>query len=312
MPRWLRNLSIALASAVLFAVAGWSWAMGREDVPETSSYRLDLAELRLLANSIPGDKPIAVNSEFVAKATIPLAGVFAGEAFTPHPMFHHAYQLQFSDRYFVIDSGFDKATHSQMAADQPFSEAGWGAVQRGLEGAQGIFITHEHSDHLAGIAQHARPELLRPRLRLTSEQLANTQRLDQVSMPAALRSVPALEYDRVLALAPGFVAQKAAGHTPGSQIFFVQLADGRELLLIGDVAWHLDALRQLHYRPRLVTNLLLNEDREAVLNQFRALHDLMQAEPDLWIVPSHDGQLRDAMIAAGVLGEGWLLPPGEP
>ena len=312
MPRWLRNLSIALASLVLSALASWSWAMGREDVPETSSYRLDIAELRREANSIPGDKPIALNSEFVAKATIPRAGVFAGEAFTPHTMFHHAYQLQFSDRYFVIDSAFDKATHSKMAADQPFSEEGWRTVQRGLQGAQGIFITHEHSDHLAGIAQHARPELLKARLRLTSEQLANTQRLDQVSMPATLRSAKAVEYDRVLAIAAGFVALKAAGHTPGSQIFFVQLADGRELLLIGDVAWHLDALRQLHYRPRLVTNLLLNEDREAVLNQFRALHDLMQAEPDLWVVPSHDEQLRAAMIAAGVLGDGWVLPSSGP
>jgi len=47
------------------------------------------------------------------------------------------------------------------------------------------------------------------------------------------------------------------------------------MLLIGDVAWYLDQILNEHYRPRLITDLILGEDREAVLHQMRALKDVM-------------------------------------
>ncbi len=94
---------------------------------------------------------------------------------------------------------------------------------------------------------------------------------------------------------------KAAGHTPGSQMVFVQLADGKELLFLGDVAWHMDQIRELWYRPRLVTDLFIGEDRDAVLAQFRTLHDLAEREP-VQLVVSHDVDQRKALIESGALG----------
>ncbi len=144
------------------------------------------------------------------------------------------------------------------------------------------------------------------RLRLTREQLANTAALDEMAFPAPLReALEPLEYGTYHALVPGVVLVKAAGHTPGSQLVYVALADGRELLLIGDVAWHLDQIAELHYRPRLVTNFFLGEDRQAVLHQFRALHDLREQQPALHVIVSHDRDQRTRLIRDGVIAAGF-------
>ena len=101
---------------------------------------------------------------------------------------------------------------------------------------------------------------------------------------------------------------KAPGHTPGSQMVFVQLADGREVLFLGDVAWHLDQIRQLWYRPRVITNFLVHENRAQVMSEFRALYNLMQAEPSLTLLVSHDVTERAALIESGLLDEHFERP----
>lgn len=104
----------------------------------------------------------------------------------------------------------------------------------------------------------------------------------------------------------------AAGHTPGSQLVYVRLADGTELLLLGDVAWHMDQLRQLHYRPRLVTDWFLGEDRGAVMAQWRTLHGWITAHPEVHLVVSHDADQRRELIASGILQDGLESVPGAP
>jgi len=301
----VRTLRIVLVVLVVLAVvagAAWLRLTAREMPPDTSDWAFDLAEIRQLAGSLPGPAPLRVNAELVAEASLPRAGVFAGESFDPWPMVHQSFQIVFPDRFFIVDGGFSRAFHEKMGTDRPYHPQGWEDVQAALGRADAIFITHEHGDHLEGIARYPEPEALAHSLRLTSEQLANTERLDEVDLPAVLREGEPLRYGPYLAFAPGVVLVKAAGHTPGSQVVYVRLADGRELLLIGDVAWHMDAIRRLHYRPRLVTDWFLHEDRHAVLAQFRTLHDLDAEHPEVRIVVSHDTEEREALLDAGVLG----------
>ena len=295
-----------LAALLVVAGAAYVHLTAREMPPEMSEYSFDLREIRRLATSLPGEPPVRVNSELVAEATLPRAGVFAGESFDPHRMVHQSFQITYPDgRFLILDAGFDAAMHAEMDDGLPYLSIGWEKVQSALAQAEQIFITHEHGDHLQGIARHDPPEALVGRLRLTAEQLANTERLDQVDMPQVLRETEPVAYEEYLAVAPGAVLVKAAGHTPGSQLLYVRLADGGELLFIGDVAWHMDAIRELHYRPRLVTDFFLNEDREAVLHQLRRLHDLDREHPEVRIVASHDPELREALLAGGVLGTGF-------
>ena len=98
---------------------------------------------------------------------------------------------------------------------------------------------------------------------------------------------------------------KSAGHTPGSQMVYVQTASGAELLLIGDVAWHFRNIGLQRERARLVTMVFLKEDRTAVFGQLAALKRLHDAQPNVHIVPGHDGPVVDALVAAGVLKRGF-------
>jgi glyoxylase-like metal-dependent hydrolase (beta-lactamase superfamily II) len=111
------------------------------------------------------------------------------------------------------------------------------------------------------------------------------------------------------AIAPGMVLIAAPGHTPGSQMVYVKLADGRELLFLGDVTWHQRNIDVKRERPRWVTALLIQEDRAKVSGQINALSELSTQEPELRIVPGHDGEVMDALTAAGYFDKGFVATP---
>lgn len=311
MPRWLRvSLVVVVALGVALA-ALWSWLDSSEPVPETTRYRIDLDALHALAGSLPGPKPRAIRSVLVADAALPRGVVLAGEPFDPQPNVHQVFQIVFEDgRFGLVDTGFPPQAFERVGAfgdgSGRYHAAGWAQVTRALATAEFVVVTHEHFDHLAGAA--SLPVDRAERLRLNAHQLANEGALDESELSAALRSrLVALPDVEAQALAPGVVLLAAPGHTPGSQLVYVERADGRRMLFLGDVAWHFDQIAKLHYRPRHVT-FVLGEDRAQVLDQLRALHDLSLAHPDVAQVVSHDPQQRAAHLADGTLVEGLALP----
>jgi glyoxylase-like metal-dependent hydrolase (beta-lactamase superfamily II) len=307
MGRRLRSVLVVLAAVALAAAFAWRWLTAREDVPPRSDYRIELPALRALAASLPGPGPREVRSVLVAEAALPRGVVFAGEPFEPLHQVHQVFQLVWADRSVLIDTAFPREQLERVAAfgdgAGAYHDAGWAAVERALGRAEQVFVTHEHFDHLAGAARLA-PERAES-LRLNAAQLANGAALDESGIPAALRErLRPLEAAPALAVAPGVVLLAAPGHTPGSQIVYVRRQDGREALLLGDVAWNAAQIRNLHYRPRLVT-LVIGENRGQVLAQFRALHELAAAHPDVAQIVSHDARQRAELLASGVLVEGF-------
>jgi glyoxylase-like metal-dependent hydrolase (beta-lactamase superfamily II) len=300
--RLLRIAGIALVVLVALGFGAARYLLGREAAETTSYARSGGLQARV---SMPGDLPIAVNHAQIAVGSLPRGAVFAGESIsTPQPMTHGAWQVVYADGGFgLIDSAFPEAGLHEMNPDAVFDAGAWSSIQQALGDARWIVITHEHADHLGGIAAFAQPERLVGRLSLTKEQLANDEQLALSHFPDALRAkLTPIGYERYYALAPGVVLAKAAGHTPGSQLVYVALASGRQLLFVGDVAWHMDQIHQLWYRPRLVTDFFLGEDRAAVMGQLLALRNLAATQPALQIVVSHDVDQRDELIESGVIG----------
>ncbi len=266
-----RSLSAAIVALSLVATA---CPLSPPSLPDTSQFELDLEVIRELANAEPGPLPERVNVAVVKESPKPAAGVFGGLRFDTVIFVWTSFQIVYADRFLVVDA----------PPESP-------AVQDALRHADRILVTHEHPDHVGGIVQSRHLAEFSDRLVLTKEQ--------GVGVPAPLEP---LAYDRHHRVAPGVVLVRAAGHTPGSQLVYVQLRSGRELMLAGDVAWHRSQFELPRGRPR-ISSWLMNEDAEAVGHQLRKLHELSGGA--MLVVVSHDRDQLETYVAEGVLGRGF-------
>lgn len=294
IPRETPSMKLFLRLLLVFALMGavsllsGCYYLESEPVPDVSNYDLDLAELRRLARSDEGELPSEIRLEMIGTATLPGAMMMAGRSWDPIEMTHVVFQVVWPNgNSLLIDGAQDRELHESMPGSSTFDDTAWTKIVAAMEAAEQIVITHEHADHLAGVTRHPRLKELISKLRLTEEQLANQDALDAIDFPEELlEQISPVAYDDAVAIAPGVVLKKAPGHSPGSQMVYVALEDGRELLFVGDVIWNLDAITDLLYRPRLITGLI-GENRESAIHQLRALRDLHD-QGDVVIVVSHD------------------------
>jgi glyoxylase-like metal-dependent hydrolase (beta-lactamase superfamily II) len=307
MSRFVRIALVLLAAIVAALAIAYRSVTAREAVPDHSDFAIDLSELRRVSKTLTGDHPAEIRSALLSETTLPRGAVFAGESlFTPQPFVHQIFEVRWkSGTKLMIDTGYTPALREKIDPEGRYDAPVFERVVKAMHEAALIVVTHEHFDHLGGVGGYEPPEGLVGRLRLTSAQLANKAALDDGQVPNALRAMEPLPDRPLLGLAPGVVLLKAPGHTPGSQIVYVHLDDDREYLFIGDIAWHLDQITKLHYRPKLVTDWFLGEDRRAVLAQFRAIHELMRGNPQLFVVVSHDPDERKRLLEAGALVDGF-------
>lgn len=294
---------------VLVVLAGgYYWLAVDSHMPADASFPLDLAEVRQLADAVPGAKPSQLRFEKVLTTRFAKGMAVTGDGWGWTDVPIYSYQLVFPDRSVLIDTAMDRAIAGPDFMVPAYDAEAWQRMLTAMERADQIVITHEHMDHIGGVAAHPKLADLLPKLRLTEEQLAHPSRMFPARLPKdVFAGYQPLRYERVHALAPGVVLIKAPGHTPGSQMVYVQLADGREILLLGDVVWKMRNIEVQRERPRWVTALIVREDRHAVFGQIRTLGDLMKNEPGVKIVPGHDGPVVETLATEGYLQPGFLL-----
>jgi glyoxylase-like metal-dependent hydrolase (beta-lactamase superfamily II) len=215
----------------------------------------------------------------------------------------YAYQLVYPSRTAVVDTAMDEKTARSEVPVKMYDAAAWQRVQKALDVADFAVVTHEHYDHIGGLLVNATGW---ERAIVNPQQLEHPELTKPLPYPAQ-KPKNVVDYQGAKAVAPGVVLVRAPGHTPGSQMVYVQRADGAELLFLGDIAWQSENLERVRERARMVTTIM-GEDRHNVLQQLAALHALHAAEPKVSIVPGHDGSAVDALIAQGVLVKGFKVP----
>ena len=117
------------------------------------SFDADLSVIRAMSTALPGALPVGVNGVRVAASIRPRKFVIAGGDDSPVTMPRTAFQVTYPDCTVMIDSGLDKATHDSFSPDkpEPYFPEEFARLERALNAARLIVLTHHHADHVGGI-----------------------------------------------------------------------------------------------------------------------------------------------------------------
>ena len=304
--RWMLNEGrVAPWLLVAVALAGGASGPVSRLRAQDSAWTADIATARRVASLVPGRKPLRVNVVKFAESRRTKNFSVQGAPAQPSVQARTAFQVVYADGTVMVDAGMTQQVHRFFGrgVEEPYDAAAAQAVAAAVDRARLIVFTHEHGDHVGGAVASPRAGELAAKSILTRRQadtLIAAPQMPEIRLTAAdARRYIVIDYRGYYPLAPGMAFIEAAGHTPGSQMVLVQLESGREILLAGDVTWHMDGVRLVAGKdaPWVI------EDKPAVLGQLRWLKGLLDAEPNLVIVPSHDDELLRELVARGVLGE---------
>jgi glyoxylase-like metal-dependent hydrolase (beta-lactamase superfamily II) len=289
-----------LVSGVAFAAAAGMTPLGAQPNPYTDSL---LGTVRSLAHAVPGDLPTAVGYLSVVDDSALESGFVDGAPKTRTFEITPVFQIRFHAGWVMVDAGM---SHEAAGKDGTYHQDNYDKAEAALRGARLIVATHEHYDHVDGVIKSPYFSEVAPRTMLTEAQvhslLGEAGKGSGGLDSAKARHFIVVDYERALPIAPGVVLVRAPGHTPGSQIVYVKLASGRELMLIGDVVWHHAGLDMQHQKPDS-TSRAMGEDRTMIGNEMAWLKSTV-APAGISVVVSHDGTALQELARRGVVAEG--------
>jgi glyoxylase-like metal-dependent hydrolase (beta-lactamase superfamily II) len=272
---------------------------------KTADFSPDLAVIRAMSKVLPGALPLAVNGVRVAASIRPRKFVIEGGNDTPVTMPRTAFQIVYPDCSVMIDSGLDQATHASFSPDKPepyFAEQ-FAKLQRALAKARLIVLTHHHADHVAGVLCAPNFSELAGKTIITrdvADCMMNTPHRPHLKpAPHALERFIILDYPQYYPVAPGVVLIRSPGHSPDSQMVFVRLQSGREILHSVDSAWIMDNIMEVKGKAAP----WVKEDVPAVMAQLRWLKAVAETEKNIAILVTHDDELFDRQTRNGTIGE---------
>jgi len=300
-----RNRPGVLSIAALLVVGGVCGAAAQAERPQTQApaWTASLSEIRRVAAMIPGQRPLRINTLKFAESRRTKNFSVQGAAAEPSVQARTVFQVVYRDGYVMVDAGMDEQVHKFFGRGvvEPYFTDAAKEVERAVRGAQSIVVTHEHGDHVAGVIRGAFAEEIAPKTLLTRTQvqtLLTAPQMPEIKLTAAMAArYNVVDYDKYLPYGPGFALIKAPGHTPGSQMIYVVLESGREYLLVGDAAWHMDGVRQIKGKDAP----WVTEDKVAVMAQLQWLNELDRTERNLSIVVSHDDEQHKQLVDRGLL-----------
>jgi glyoxylase-like metal-dependent hydrolase (beta-lactamase superfamily II) len=264
----------------------------------------DHAAKRAMSTVLPGAPPLAVNGVRVAASIRPRKFVIEGGDDTAVTMPRTAFQIVYSDCSVMIDSGLDKATHDSFSPDKPepyFAEQ-FAKLERALTKARLIVLTHHHADHVAGVLCAPNFSELAGKTIITmdvADCLMNTPHRPHLKLgPQALEKFITLDYPQYYPVAPGVVLIRSPGHSLDSQMVFIRLQSGREILHSVDSAWIMENITEMKGKAAP----WVKEDVPAVMAQLRWLKTIADTEKNITILVTHDDDLFERLTRDGTIG----------
>lgn len=274
-----RRLNLILFAVLLLVGVPFYWLLLDNSGSGAPAKPVTIEQLRKLAGSMPGGRPTSVTYELAAYRLMPGGLLVAGSGMKRKLVGVMAWRLEVpGGKPVMIDSGIQQKDADNTASSKFHADAQQ-RIARSLTEAGLILLTHEHLDHAGGVMALAADSPVRSSVRLNQAQ-AKAPGLSGTAVLAG-GLVP-------FAVAPGIVAIPAPSHTPGSQLIFVVLADGSELLFVGDVSSFTQNWSEGRARSRLVSQTIQSEDRGEVFSWLSTIAALKRADPALVVIPGHD------------------------
>jgi len=300
--RWLAVAAVlALASAARLA------PLSAQANPFNDSL---LDRVRAMERAQTGERPRSLHVLKIVESAGPLSNYVAVADSQRIPSCWSVFQIRWRDRWIVVDAAADRAALGPTSRAVFFQDR-YDRLQAAMQGAEHVVLTHEHVDHATGILRGPYFATVAAKTLLTAEQLRTLLDPPGRSVPRLASDsaafFPVLRYDFLFPLAPGVVLIKAPGHTPGAQYLYVRLANGRELLLLGDLAWQMEGISGAVQRPEAAIRSL-GEDRDALQPQLDWARSVA-TRGDVAIVLSHDSRSLDALVRQRILSDGFDIRP---
>jgi len=281
----------------------------RSPVPASTEFGIDLEKMRSMART--GALPESLRVLLIGEGAFPASAVVAGEGFSrKYPMAFSSFQVLYPDgKSIIVDTALGERGLQKMSKDAVFHRDRFAAMHAAMRRADKIILTHEHPDHIGGIADYPDLQEIQKKLALSKEQIMDKFREPDLFTAANLKvleSSKPLEDELYQTIAPGIVALKSPSHSPGTQFIYLALKNGNEFLFVGDIAWSMDNVRKLTGKPLLMNLMFLKENRELVAAQLRALHTIIE-NPDnkVRLIVAHDAVQQQEYVKAGLVAEGF-------
>jgi len=157
-----------------------------------------------------------------------------------------------------------------------------------------ILLTHSHWDHVSGL-----PDFPGVPVWVTAQEHDFIRQSGDMDFCRLFIGINYVEYGFEGGPYLGFSASHdvygdgsivvvpAFGHTPGSVIIFVTLANGTRYAFVGDVVWQLEGITEREERP-WITRRKADTDAKANSENLLRIVALKERLSDLIIVPAHD------------------------
>lgn len=269
---------------------------------------------------VPTDNPAADLPTPPRTSHVRVSGIYTGEGKSKaifgyrggsllkayHPTMV-AILVEHPDGTFLFDASFGSNVKEHLSAipklmrlTTPYHGTTCAAEQLKDEGIDpdtlmGVYLSHSHWDHVSGLEDLPGVTAYVPSAELdyiaTLPDGELVKRLEpKLTLEAYdLDSGPfwTFESSKDIFGDGSVVLVPLPGHTPGSVGLFVFLDSGKSYLFIGDLAWMHEGVERPSERPGISRNMV-DVDRHRVRANLVRVHELMQAMPDLIVVPAHD------------------------